>query len=130
MLNHNYVSSIFAPGLMVPVLKKPTLDLGKPLNYRPITMSSTIAKLFKLLILPTDVPLCVSISSVSHGLCLLNDILCYSKNHHSNMFIGSMDSKNALIQFDMMACLMNYILPYLIDTGYSCIIGIPSLTLC
>jgi len=54
MLTHNNVPSIFATGLMVPVLKKPTLDSDNPLNYRPITL----AKLFELLILPTDVLLC------------------------------------------------------------------------
>ena len=58
MLTHNRVPSIFAAGLMVPVLKKPTLDHDNALNYRPITMSSTPTKLFELLILPSDVPLC------------------------------------------------------------------------
>ena len=38
--------------------------------------------------------------------------------------------KNTLIQFGIMACFINYILHYLIYTGDSCIIDIPSLTLC
>ncbi|KAK2143545.1 hypothetical protein LSH36_832g00013, partial [Paralvinella palmiformis] len=34
MLTYNHVPSIFATVLMVPVLKKPTLDSSNPLNYR------------------------------------------------------------------------------------------------
>ena len=76
-----------------------SLDLGNPLNYIPITMSSTLAKLFELLILPTDFPLCFNQFgfrndySVSHGICLLNDLICYSKYHNSNMFMVSMDAE-------------------------------------
>ena len=57
MLTHKHVPNIFATGLMILVLKKPTLESGNPINYRSITKISTLAKLFKLLILPADVPL-------------------------------------------------------------------------
>ena len=99
MLSYNQVPSAFATGLIVPVLKKPTLDPGNPENYRPITMSSVFAKLFEILILPTDTPLCFNQFgfrnnySVSHGLCLLNDLICYAKYHHSNMFVASLDAE-------------------------------------
>jgi len=79
-------------------LKKPTLDPGNPLNYRPITMSSILAELFELLILLTDIPLCFNQFgfgidySVSRGIYLLNDLTWYSKNHNSNLFIASMDA--------------------------------------
>ena len=39
------VPSIIATGTVVPILKKPTLDPNNPGNYRPITLSSTYAKL-------------------------------------------------------------------------------------
>lgn len=99
MVSHNYVPSVFVTGLMVPVLKKPTLDPGDPGNYRPITMSSVYSKLFELLTLPKDAPLCSNQFgfrndySVSHGICLLNDLICYSKYHRSNMFMASMDAE-------------------------------------
>ena len=84
MLTRNHMPSIFTTGLLILVLNKPTLDPGNPLNYTPITMSSTLVWM----------------------------------------------PKNALIQFGMMASFINYILHDLIYTGDSCIIGIPSLTLC
>ena len=40
-----------ALGLLVPVLKKPSLDAAAPRNYRPITISSTFSKLLEKLIL-------------------------------------------------------------------------------
>ena len=84
--------------MIVPVLKKPTLDPGNPEKYRPITMSSVFDKLFELLILPTDTPLCFNQfgfrnHSVSHGLCLLNDLICYAQYHHSNMYVASLDAE-------------------------------------
>jgi hypothetical protein len=55
MLTHKHALSIFATGLIVPVLKKSTLHPGNTLIYRPLTMSSTFVNLLKLLILHTDV---------------------------------------------------------------------------
>ena len=69
-------------------------------------MSSTHAKLFELLILSTDVPLCFNrfdfrnYYSVSHGICLLNDLMCYSKYHNSNMFIASVNAEKSF-NFDL-----------------------------
>ena len=104
---------------MVPVLKKPTLDPGDPGNYRPITMSSVYAKLFELLTLPKDAPLCSNQFgfrndySVSHGVCLLNDLICYSKYHHSNMFMAGMDAEKCFdsLWHDGMFHKLSHILP-------------------
>ena len=99
ILTHNYVPSVFATGVLVPVLKKSTLNPTVPSNYRPITVSSVFAKLFEILILPTDTDLCTNQFgfradySVSHGLSLLNDVLCYYKHHNSNIFLCSLDAE-------------------------------------
>ena len=121
---YNHVPSIFATGLIVPVLKKPTLDPGIPANYRPLTKSSTLAKFLELLILPKDVVLCNNQFgfrndfSVSYGKCLLwclNDLICYSKYHNSNIFIASLDAEKC---FDgTMECLINCYLHYLMHIG-------------
>ena len=54
MLTFNYVPSIFNTGVMVPILKKPTLDPGNPGNYRPIIVSSVFSKLLEIILLPDD----------------------------------------------------------------------------
>jgi hypothetical protein len=45
------VPSAFTQGLLIPVLKKPHLDATMAKNYRPITVSSTLAKVLELYIL-------------------------------------------------------------------------------
>ena len=50
-VSFHVVQAAFATGLLIPVLKKPHLDTAKPKNYRPITISSTIAKLSEKFIL-------------------------------------------------------------------------------
>ena len=99
MLTYNSVPSIFNTGVMVPILKKPTLNPGIPANYRPIIVSSVFSKLFELIIIPNDTPLCNNQFgfrtglSVSNGLTLLNDIICYSKYNNSNVNICSLDAE-------------------------------------
>ena len=99
ILTYNYVPNVFSMGVIVPVLKKPTLNPSLPVNYRPITVSSVLAKLFEILILPENVPLCNNQFGfrahygVSHGLSLLNDLMCVSADHRSNMFICSLDAE-------------------------------------
>jgi len=81
------------------VLKKPTLNPGIPANYRPITVSSVLAKLFEILILPKDVHLCNNQFGfradygVSHGLNLLNDLMCFCAHKNSNMYVCSLDAE-------------------------------------
>ena len=80
MLSHSYVPTLFNTGVMIPVLKKPSLNPTDPSNYKPIIVSSIFSKLLELLLLPEDVPLARnqfgfrSGFSVSNGLSLLNDL--------------------------------------------------------
>ena len=37
--------------------------------------------------------ICIPIVNISHGICLLNYLICYSKYHHYNMFKASMDAE-------------------------------------
>ena len=84
---------------MIPVLKKPSLNPSDPSNYRPIIVSSIFSKLLEMLLLPEDVPLARnqfgfrSGFSVSNGLSLLNDLMCYSKHNKSNMYICTLDAE-------------------------------------
>ena len=48
------VPSIFETGIIIPILKKPTLDPNTPSNYRPITISSVHSKIVEMTLIPDD----------------------------------------------------------------------------
>ena len=47
------VPEVLEMGIVIPVLKKPTLNASTPENYRPITLSSTHAKMVEMLLIST-----------------------------------------------------------------------------
>ena len=99
MFTYNHVPTVFNTGVMVPILKKPTLNPNDPSNYRPITISSVFSKLLELIIIPNDVQLSSnqfgfrSGYSVANGINLLNDLACCCKHNHSNMYMCSLDAE-------------------------------------
>ena len=109
-LTYDIVHDVFLTGVMVPLLKKPTLDPSLPSNYRPITISSVFTKLFEMLILPDEEGLPLSPNqygfrnkySVGHGITLLNALMCYTKTTDSNMYLCSMDAEKCFRHY--MAC--------------------------
>ena len=54
ILSWSLVPCTSTMGLIVPVMKKQSLELNNACNYCPITMSSTQAKIIELLIIPMD----------------------------------------------------------------------------
>ena len=48
----NLVPDVLRLGIIIPILKKPTLDVSAFNNYRPITLSSVYAKLIELMMIP------------------------------------------------------------------------------
>ena len=72
------VPDIFKTGLLIPILKKPTLDTNLPENYRPVSVSSVHSKLIEVIMKPHS-----AISDTQFGFqsgrgtsfvtCLLND---------------------------------------------------------
>ena len=80
---------------MVPILKKPTLDPGNPGNYRPIIVSSVFLKLLEIILLPNDVQLSHNQFgfragfSVSNGLTLLNDLMCFCTHYFDRNFTST-----------------------------------------
>ena len=52
ILSHSIVPEIFKTGILIPILKKPTLDTDSPENYRPVTLSTVHSKIIELLIIP------------------------------------------------------------------------------
>ena len=50
----NVIPCVFQMGILVYVLKKGSLNPNIPQNYRPITRSSSHAKIIEMLLLPDD----------------------------------------------------------------------------
>lgn len=85
MLITNCVPSCFKTGLIIPILKKSTLDPNKPEHYRPITLSSIFSKLFESYMLPTDVYNDNQFGfrrgcGTAHAITLMNDVICHFKH--------------------------------------------------
>ena len=82
MLNYSCVPNIFTCGIIVPILKKSSLNANLPCNYRPITLSSIHTKLVEMIMLPDyeadDSQYGFRAKrGTSFGCTLLNDIMCY-----------------------------------------------------
>ena len=50
-LKYDIVPISFTKGVLVPLLKKTTMDPSVPNNYRPVTVSSTLSKLLEVYVL-------------------------------------------------------------------------------
>jgi hypothetical protein len=48
MLKHSYVPESFTSGVIIPIVKDKRGDLTSTQNYRPITLTSIISKIFEL----------------------------------------------------------------------------------
>jgi hypothetical protein len=98
IMSFSVVPNVFTVGIIVPILKKPTLDPNCPSNYRPVTLSSVHSKMLESLMLPDDD---VSDSQfgfrkgrgTSFGCSLLNDIMAEFKASKSPVFLCSLDAE-------------------------------------
>jgi exonuclease III len=50
-LHHKYVPNSFGSGMLIPIFKDGSMDKTKPENYRGITISNVLSKLFEVLLL-------------------------------------------------------------------------------
>ena len=93
----------FTRGLLVPLLKKPTLDPTKPTSYRPISISSIISKLIELHIL--DVSGGHTFSDLQFGfvpgrgtgmaVSVVNDVISYCNKRGSAVYTCALDAEGA-----------------------------------
>ena len=84
-------------GVITPILKKPTLDPTLHSNYRPLTMSSVISKLYEELTLPVyeanDSQFGFRESRGCDKACLLlNDVSMLMLERKSPLFLTSLDT--------------------------------------
>lgn len=98
MLSYSIVPTAFTIGIIIPILKKSTLDPNNEANYRPITISSVYSKIAELLIYPTD-PVYETQFGFQEGkgtafvTCLINDSVSYFKDRGSPVYICSLDAE-------------------------------------
>lgn len=122
------VPAVFNTGIIVPILKKATLNLNETANYRPITLCSVFAKIAEMCMLPKD-----KVHDNQFGFrngrntsvccAMLNDILAYFVNGKSPVFICSLDAEKCFDLICTMAYFTNYGIKYLVITGYFSIGG-------
>jgi len=106
MLSRSCVPAVFTTGVIIPLLKKPTLNPNIPKHYRPVTISSIHTKVVECLLIPSyDV--CNTQFGFREGrgtsmACnLFTDIICHCKSHQSPLFVASLVAEKC---FDCLSC--------------------------
>ena len=99
ILSRAYVPTLFTTGLIVPILKKSTLNPNTAQHYRPITLSSIHTKTVETLILSDtdlfDTQFGFRENRDTAFACnLLNDITSYFKSQNSLVFVAALDAEN------------------------------------
>lgn len=101
---HGFVPDDFGKGVTVPVPKDKSGDLASVSNYRPITISPVISKVFEYCLLNkfADSLQFSELqfgfrhnSSCSHAIFLLKEVVDYFVSHGSNVFMASLDARKA-----------------------------------
>ena len=99
ILSYHIVPKLFQMSVIVPVLKKPTLNPNECSSFRPITISSTLTKLAELFLLPSQELIAPNQYGFRRGrdtlaaCSFINDIQCYFKDQQSPVFICSLDAE-------------------------------------
>ena len=104
MLAHSFVPDAFGSGVIVPIVKDKNGDVSSVDNYRPITLSSVISKLFESAILDKFSKFWQTDAlqfgfkkglSCSHAIYALRQVVDYFANRDSNTYIASLDASKA-----------------------------------
>ena len=100
---YGVIPASFTQGLLIPILKKNTLDPSIPNNYRPITISNTFSKICELLIL--NETSCYKFSDSQFGFiagrstgmatALAHDVFSYCNANGSTVYSCSLDAEGA-----------------------------------
>jgi hypothetical protein len=129
MLNHSYVPAAFGQGIVIPILKDRHGDLGSVDNYRPITISPVISKVFELLLLEKHAnALCTDNLQFgfktglgcNNAIFALRQCVEYFNERNSNVYIASLDASKAFDRvnhYKLFTTLIQTGLPkYFVDT--------------
>ena len=118
MLTAQTIPDIIQTGVIIPILKKPTLDANKPEHYRPITLSSVHSKLIEMVLMPTykshdDQYGFTEERGTSMAISLINDLGAYLNDAGSPMYICTLDAERCFdcIWHDGLFYKLQHILP-------------------
>ena len=101
---HGFVPNDFGKGIIFPLVKDVMQNVNSADNYRAITVSPLVSKLFEYCILNRFEYLLTSDdlqfgfkrnSSCSHAIFLLSQTIDYFINHGSNVYMASLDARKA-----------------------------------
>jgi hypothetical protein len=101
---YSIVPTSVTKGILVPLLKKTSLDQSNPRNYRPVILSSTFSKLIEMYILEkcnesvfSDFQFgFIKGRGTDTAISLTHDIASYFKYNGSQVFMCSLDVEGAL----------------------------------
>ena len=102
-LKYGVIPEYFNYGIVVPVLKKATMDPSEPVSYRPITVSCVMSKILEMFILehcqdyqPSKAQFgFIPGRSTCMATVLANDVGAYCVSQGSPMFCTSLDIESA-----------------------------------
>ena len=129
ILNHSYVPKSFTSGIITPIIKDKRGDLTSTCNYRPITISSVVSKIFEYFLLNKFSSFLGSDSlqfgykpstGCHHAIFLLRRVIQYFNDKASNVYIASVDASKAFDRvnhFKLFSILIKQGLPkYFVNT--------------
>lgn len=104
MLTHSYVPDAFGLGIVIPIIKSRNSDLSSVDNYRPITLSPVISKIFESLLLE-KYSFCMPTDDLQFGfkkelgcnnaIFALKQVIDYFNERGSNVYVASLDAAKA-----------------------------------
>jgi hypothetical protein len=85
-------------GVIIPILKKTTLDTNSPVNYRPITLSTTYSRILELIIAPDHIPCDTQFGfrpgrGTAFVTCFINDMTAYFNAAGSPVYLCTLDAE-------------------------------------
>ena len=100
---YGVVPSIFRQGILVPILKKPTLDPSCAKNFRPVIISTVFSKIVELIILKSVNNLelsdaqfgFISGRGTTEAISLAHDLCAYANHRGSSLFMCGLDAQGA-----------------------------------
>lgn len=98
IFRHCIVPHAFKVGVIVPILKKPMLNANECSNYRPITLSSTFAKLAEKLVTLDHSPCSTQFGfrenrGTDQAICTIHDVIKAMNSNGSPVFLCTLDAE-------------------------------------
>ena len=118
ILSNQIIPQVIKIGVIIPILKKPTLDANKPENFRPITLSSIHSKLVETILKPDYVSHdnqygFTENRGTSFVTNLVHDVAAYLNDAGSPLYLCTLDAEKCFdrIWHDGLFFKLQHVLP-------------------